>query len=272
MRPARCSAGSEAALPTHIALRTGTGGGFVALLDVLGFRGLVGALSSDARLDAYLNAVSSSFHTVQRPDRVRLVLYSDSIVMTTETNSERAFRVLLRSCSLLFSGLLQAGVPVRGAISHGPYQSEHSEGSTFIAGRPIVEAHDLERKQDWIGVMLAPSVLSKQPGLPGLCEAPSAGGYLERLPYIRLVQPASIPFHGYDHPYDGLAVVPTPGEGPMAPHLDLCVRQIEALKRLAPSPREQRKYDATLTWLLDLKFRWEDWQRRSEMPPDVAYW
>lgn len=88
------------------------------------------------------------------------ILFSDTVVLYTFDDSDPAFGSLVAECSNLFHDLVMAGVPVRGAISHGDFvRSEHDGHGTVIAGRPIIDAHHYEFRLQWIGIMLTPSVL-----------------------------------------------------------------------------------------------------------------
>lgn len=44
--------------------------------------------------------------------------------------------------------LISANIPVRGAIACVGYVTSRIDNSTFVAGKPIVEAYDYEIRQD----------------------------------------------------------------------------------------------------------------------------
>jgi hypothetical protein len=188
--------------------------GFVALIDVLGFRNIVSGQSSGKDLKRYLSAVQEGI--VGRGDnkRVKFVLFSDSIIITTVGDDDLSLRMLLRACSRLWGLLLEKEIAVRGAISHGYFFREQPADGVFVAGWPIVDAYEFEQKQDWMGIMLTPSVLKAKPKLARRCSMPKAGKILDedfksRLGWILLVQRYhEIPFQ--DGKFDGFVVVPTP--------------------------------------------------------------
>jgi hypothetical protein len=99
--------------------------GFVALLDVLGFRSLVSGPSGRSDVERYLNAVEEGIRGKGDTSLVDFVLFSDSVVITTTDEEDRSLLVLLRACSRLFGILLENEIAVRGAISHG---CKHADG------------------------------------------------------------------------------------------------------------------------------------------------
>jgi hypothetical protein len=129
--------------------------GYVALLDILGFSSMAESPSGDL---AYYTA------SVQEACKgVDAVLFSDSIVLTVEvTKGEHgltALKQMLEACSGVMGNLITLQLACRGAIAFGRYLRLKRQSSVFIAGRPIVEAYNLERRQDWLGVTLCRSVV-----------------------------------------------------------------------------------------------------------------
>ena len=74
---------------------------FVALLDVLGFASLVAADRDGERLNAYLQCIERSLGTTTPSSAVRYVVFSDSIVLTTNDDTEESLLSLIWSCSRL---------------------------------------------------------------------------------------------------------------------------------------------------------------------------
>src|SRR6516164_4868445 len=134
--------------------------GYVAFLDVLGFRALVGGIHADQRLNDYLETVdravkASGEHVLQ------YVIFSDSIVVNSKEDDEEAFESIVGARSALFAQFLQEEIALRGSVAHGEFiRSERSNG-VFVAGKPIVEAYEYEQRQDWVGIILCPSTVSK---------------------------------------------------------------------------------------------------------------
>lgn len=132
-----------------------TTSGYVALLDVLGFRPFVANDRKNKGIIGYLRTVKEAL----ADSGVESVVFSDSIVLTKQGDDPENLRLLCRVCSSLMFALISESIPVRGAIAHGSYAMSRLENSTFIAGTPIIEAYDFERRQNWIGIILAPPQL-----------------------------------------------------------------------------------------------------------------
>jgi hypothetical protein len=256
--------------------------GFVALLDVLGFRNLISGPSSAADLARYLTVVTNVSEEISRATArtVRFVLFSDSIIVTAAVNGEdgaASLRLILRACSRLVGVLLEHEIPVRGAISHGTFIRQATDNGVFVAGRPIVEAYEFEQRQKWVGVMLTPSVLVAQPKLAGWCALPRASSTIDkfraRLPWIALVRRyKTIPCD--DGPYDGFAVVPTPQPAEameVDAYLKTCERKVDILKRLAGTHAAQQKYVETDKWLSTLRADWKSVSGKPGLPARINY-
>lgn len=229
--------------------------GYVALLDVLGFSDLVMLDRTGERMSQYLDLITQT----TRESGVKSVVFSDSIVLTSSGDDEHALLDLIRASSQLLGRCLLADIPLRGAIAFGNVFRRSMEDSVFIAGRAIVDAYKFEQLQDWVGIIVAPSVLASFPDLPNRCviQYSSLEAIKKSLAWAAYVQPYNeIPFHvaAQSENYSGYAIVPT------------CKREIEAatirsdfmpftrrlewLTLLAPSPQTQRKYQRANNWLI----------------------
>jgi hypothetical protein len=233
--------------------------GYVALLDVLGFSDRV-MRGGFADLDAYIKTV---LQVTDPNPSIGTILFSDTVVLYTFDDSEPAFGSLVAACSNLFHDLVMAGVPVRGAISHGDFvRSEHDGHGTVIAGRPIIEAHHYESRLQWIGIMLTPSVLEHADVSANRCALNVTATMDEPERFtdalIRLgFQPcASIPLEdrsGEASEFEGFAIVPMSLQvrsiKDMRDSIEKVGRRLERLKQLAPDARSQAKYQRTIVWL-----------------------
>ncbi len=128
---------------------------FVAFVDILGFRDLV-TRSPD------LTAFKTRFMNVIRPLRkeiqrfgIEYRLFSDSLFVVVRARSrEMELLSLLSFCKKLMERALLARVPLRGAVGWGPVFWDDD----IIVGTPIIEAVQYEESQDWVGIILAPTV------------------------------------------------------------------------------------------------------------------
>src|SRR6266404_8434271 len=122
--------------------------GYVALLDVLGFEQLIARESYLEEIDRYMETIEK----LSDNPGLEYVLFSDSIVITTDEESETALLNLVRSCSRVFGRLLSQEIPLRGAIAHGSFIRVKGNTGVFLAGRAVVDAYKFEKKQNWVGI------------------------------------------------------------------------------------------------------------------------
>src|SRR3989442_26986 len=94
--------------------------GYVALLDVLGFSNLVSGDRAAARLAAYQEVLQTAL--AAEAEGMEYVVFSDTIVITTDDDTERSLKPLLRGCSRLFGLMLDNDIALRGAIARGSYE------------------------------------------------------------------------------------------------------------------------------------------------------
>jgi hypothetical protein len=251
--------------------------GYVALLDVLGFSSLVLGDSAGDGLSRYLSALQRALSSSPAGKRIDSVIFSDSIVLSTEDGSLESLQSLLLRSSNLFQLLLESDIPIRGSIAYGSFERSHDVGGNpangvFVAGRAIIDAYNFEMQQDWVGIMLTPSVIARVPQLRTLCDIGQVNdadkarlrAIEERIDWASPLQPCGqIPFHSQnplvEPTYAGFAVVPT-GEV-RTPHrvaesLSQALVRLEWLKSIAPTPPAQQKYDRTVRWLHEVRNRW----------------
>lgn len=88
---------------------------------------------------------------------IRYAYFSDTLLMWAPFHNAFVGTFLDR-CSSLFCNALEAGLPLRGAISVGDVIL-HNKTNTYL-GKPFIEAARLEKAQDALGVALCESVRS----------------------------------------------------------------------------------------------------------------
>lgn len=247
--------------------------GYTAFLDVLGFSALIGG-DQNSRVEKYLSQLKQVFDA-DPGKAVDYIVFSDSIILTTRDGTLASLEALLSRCAALFGMMLATEIPMRGAISHGSYVTEKTPRGTFVAGKAIIDAYNFEKMQDWIGIMLAPSVLQAVSDLQSRCqiEFPQTdrdwSALKERLPWAACVQPcAAIPFHSSapsSESYEGYAIVPVYGRfrlHEIIQNISRSIQRLSWLKSLAPDPRAQAKYDRTMRWLDSVVGMWSLIERR----------
>jgi hypothetical protein len=252
--------------------------GFVAFIDVLGFRSLLSLQSKWTEVRRYIDAVDSGIDGKAGISALKFVVFSDSIIITTIDDSPHSLIALIRACSRLVGLLLEAQIAIRGAIAHGEFVRDVTDNGVFVAGPPIVDAYDFEGKQDWAAIMLTPSVLRKVPDLQERCAMPPRAAvpssYVARLAWTLLVQRfEKIPFQN-GREFDGFVIVPTPANrqtNGVASYITKCAQHLHALKLLAAEPEHQRKYARSANWLNGIAEGWTDVMGQTGFPADVDY-
>ena len=244
--------------------------GYIAVLDVLGFSERIARESDPGRgLDAYIDTVAN---TVAPHEGLGRILFSDTVVLFSFGDDSESFRQLSLVASRLLYSLIESEVPVRGAIAHGDFARSDGAGSgTVLAGRPIVEAHNYEAIQQWIGIMLAPSALRK---LGPLADVTAVTGrenhetetsYFVRCLNACRIQPCPrIPIQASGgaaaSTLEGYALVPMNPEvrttGDIKESLAKSIDRLRWLKYLAPDSRSQSKYQNSIDWLSGLLTDW----------------
>jgi len=143
---------------------------FIGLFDILGFSNIVTSnkLShlTKTMQDFFLSSVNLAFDTTSQyidlmfdtkqgldAPTVHYRLFSDTILLYTETNDEFAFWNMVECSCRLMNFSLNQGFPLRGAITTG----ECLINDELIIGKPIVEAHLMEAKQEWAGCWISDS-------------------------------------------------------------------------------------------------------------------
>ncbi len=129
--------------------------GYIAVLDVLGFKALVASDINNTGVIRYLQIIETALDNTA----IQTIVFSDSIILALHGTEPEHLRALCEACSNLMYALLTHEIPVRGAISYGPFATSNIGGSAFIAGKPIIDAYEFEQKQDWIGIMLTPTAI-----------------------------------------------------------------------------------------------------------------
>ncbi len=134
-----------------------------------------------------------------------------------------------------------------------------------------MDAHYYETRQDWVGIMLAPSTVKKMPDLREWCRINIVGSAKETIEAARkhvqwsaFVQPCDeIPLHSeqrsHTNEFQGLAIVPTDGQYKFISIRDSLDRSLKELQRLlfiAPDPMAQAKYQRSINWLEQVLHKW----------------
>lgn len=176
--------------------------GLVGLFDILGYRVFLEKNSPETAAEkvmAVLNTLVSLSQKMPRKmvepfapvlgeksfpsfakmvNEIEWLVFSDTVLLTLDLSNcaDRQVKgsywgVFLMQCCSLWRSMFEFGLPLRGAITKGPYLVH----KTCFAGKPIVEAHELANDINCAGVVIAASAIEwckaetpKHPGIPSI--------------------------------------------------------------------------------------------------------
>ena len=248
--------------------------GFVVLIDVLGFRELVSRDEKLSQVKEYVNTVHDLL-TTEKYGQLQFVLFSDNLVINTRDEKRESFLELIRACSETLFSLARHEIAVRGAVAHGSFlRSLNAPQGVILAGRPIVEAEHYQHSQNWVGIMLSPSVVRRDnEALQNECRTipdrrtdESERQWLERIALpLHLMKWSSIPFHDKasmtEAYFDGFAILPIRPEissiAEIVPSLENTLKFLEIMKAAAPNPSSQKKYSESIKFLQHARDVWK---------------
>lgn len=145
---------------------------FIALFDILGFRGhlrherLEAVVERMRSLDEIVThssrlpvargqeQIEGAFYAeINREETCRWIRFSDTILLYAEETEQALPHLILNSLQLL-GWSFRFGIPMRGAVTRGELYV--SEDRSIFVGEGLIRAHDLQQSQDWAGAILDP--------------------------------------------------------------------------------------------------------------------
>ncbi len=131
---------------------------YVAFLDVLGFKELVGRQNVDA-LETYFNSIKETLQVIRRDKgNIESLLISDSTILISPDTKED-FRTLLRAVQTIQARLASKDIWLRGAISFGEVYFDNE--LNLVVGKGLVNAYLLETEAIYPRVIIDTSIIPK---------------------------------------------------------------------------------------------------------------
>lgn len=136
---------------------------YVTHVDILGFSALVSrdallaweVLSSLASVRDYVRNIELEFadtgEQARIPDRIHSVMFSDTIVLFTKSDTLLDLRLIVLATTELLHKAMFACVPVRAGIAHGTFFFNIAE--SMYAGPALVEAYTIGEQAQWLGIV-----------------------------------------------------------------------------------------------------------------------
>lgn len=112
--------------------------------DIMGFKNLV-ATTSHEEMNGEMKKFWDDVDTKSSPltgKDLRMMRFSDSVILVTKDNSKKAFNKLTKAVSRLIQLSLKMELPIKGAISQGHLTLD--ENRQLVFGQALVDAYLLE--------------------------------------------------------------------------------------------------------------------------------
>ena len=125
---------------------------YIMVVDILGFSKMIKNLNNDEQIQKILDWIE-----LVETNRLKLSvrdiqLISDTLFVREEDSIDGLTR-LLRFAQLLLECGVEEYFPLRGAIVHGD-----AAWGKLIYGKAVIQAHQIERSLDWLGIACAPNL------------------------------------------------------------------------------------------------------------------
>jgi hypothetical protein len=142
---------------------------WLAYFDVLGFGARVREFlraCPHGNLDAfveeyYVEIIDSIEQERQRQGQLRelsfeYACFSDTFVFYVGADSKESYWMMDMVVRCFFGSMIRKKIPFRGALSIGELYADKNRG--ILVGDALMEAYSYAEKQNWIGLVLAPTV------------------------------------------------------------------------------------------------------------------
>lgn len=126
--------------------------GYFFIADLLGFGNIVRNSTSSELLERTARWTNLIDSLAKRYSIDNVQLISDTAFLSTESSSDGLKKLIKFARSLLNEGV-PSSLAIRGAITHGEF---HWGRLTY--GKAVIEAHEIELSQNWIGVSCSSSL------------------------------------------------------------------------------------------------------------------
>ncbi len=132
---------------------------WLGYFDLLGVRSMIETGNHYKVFDVYARAIERAESNRKRVPAVKYICFSDTFVIYSKSDSGEDYAYIDSVARWFVFFLLEADIPVRGALSCGEYYAD-ARRSLFY-GSALVEAYEYGEAQDWVGFILAPSAVAQ---------------------------------------------------------------------------------------------------------------
>jgi len=138
---------------------------WVASFDILGFTNLIDIDGDTIEAEFVQDDYEETLNHLEKHCEVYAagcldyLWFSDTFVMFTPDDTAKSYAVIQQAAKHFIESCLYSSIPIRGAISVGPFIRGHDNRS--LIGRAFVDAHLFGEDQDWLGLVLTPTAIQK---------------------------------------------------------------------------------------------------------------
>jgi hypothetical protein len=158
--------------------------GYFGFFDILGYKDLIINNELDTIVEIYNKSLSDlaekavliegkhDYARVHDQQPVKCLAFSDTIILYQDSSlyipkikikghsllEIQSLKIFVETVCYLLRLSFERGIPIRGAVSYGRYYA--TEKGCFL-GRPIVEAYNMEKAQNWAGAVICSSIQEK---------------------------------------------------------------------------------------------------------------
>jgi hypothetical protein len=141
---------------------------FIAFFDIMGFKEMVMRENHDKilnmmkELKKFISSIESCYSGIPGKggkiktkfieERVQTVLFSDSILIFTDSGTKEMAESLIYHCNLFIQYCAKSKIPIKGALSFGKFTSDFNQ-SIFL-GQPLIDAFLLQEELQMYGAIL----------------------------------------------------------------------------------------------------------------------
>ncbi len=129
---------------------------WIAYFDLLGIRRLLDEGKEAQVFHAYQEAIE---RCQTGSVELRQAWLSDTFLIVAPDDSAGSFNSIDRACRYFLYFLIQARIPLRGAISCDRLYADFD--ARVIFGSALIEAYEYGEGQDWLGFLVCPSALRR---------------------------------------------------------------------------------------------------------------
>jgi|CXWL01.1.fsa_nt_gi hypothetical protein len=134
---------------------------WVAVFDILGFKQLACAADKELPRAVLASQIEDILAEIEKVNglfggALKYLVISDTIILFTSGLEPEKYPEILQVCKALIEKSIYIHLPMRGAISVGTMFT--CEDPCVFVGPAFIEAYEYCVDQDWIGLLLTPSV------------------------------------------------------------------------------------------------------------------